>query len=48
LKRAAIGGVMADAPEGFRRLLDGERQRLRAHVSDARAAALAEQLASIP
>jgi hypothetical protein len=48
LKRSAIDHRVANAPEGFRRLLDGELQRLRAHVSDARAAALADQLASIP
>jgi hypothetical protein len=48
LKRSAIDHRVANAPEGFRRLLDGEMQRLRAHVSDARAAALADQLASIP
>jgi hypothetical protein len=48
LKRSAIDHRVADAPEGFRRLLDGELERLRAHVSDARAAALADQLAAIP
>ena len=48
LKRSVVDHRIANAPEGFQRLLDGELQRLRAHLSDARAAALADQLASIP
>jgi hypothetical protein len=48
LKRAVMDHHVADVPEGFQRLLDGELQRLRTHLSDARAAALADQLASIP
>jgi hypothetical protein len=48
LKRSVIDHRIADASEGFQRLLDGEMQRLRAQMSDARAAALADQLAAIP
>jgi hypothetical protein len=48
LKRSVIDHRIADASGGFQRLLDGELQKLRAHMSDARAAALADQLASIP
>src|SRR5258706_558801 len=48
LKRSVIDHRVADAPDGFQKLLDGELQRLRTHWSDARAASLADQLASIP
>jgi hypothetical protein len=48
LKRSVIDNRIADASEGFQRLLEGEMQRLRVQLSDARAAALADQLASIP
>jgi hypothetical protein len=48
LKRSVIDHRIADASEGFQRLLEGEMQRLRVQLSDARAAALADQLASIP
>ena len=47
LKRSVIDHRIAGASAGFQKLLDGELQRLRAHLSDARAAALADQLASI-
>jgi hypothetical protein len=48
LKRSVIEHRVANAPDGFRRLLDDELQRLRAHLGEARASALANQLATIP
>lgn len=48
LKRAVIAHRIANAPEGFQRLLDDELQRLRAHLGESRAAALADQLSTIP
>jgi len=48
LKRAVIERRVANAPEGFQRLLEDELKRLRAHLGEARAAALADQLATIP
>ena len=48
LKRAVIAHRVENAPEGFQTLLDDELQRLRAHLGDARAAALANQLSTIP
>ena len=38
---------MSDAAAGFEALLEGELKRLRAHLGESRAAALADQLASI-
>jgi hypothetical protein len=48
LKRAVIEHRVANPSDGFRRLLDDELQRLRAHLGEARAAALADQLSTIP
>jgi hypothetical protein len=48
LKRSVIEHRVANAPEAFRKLLDGELQLLRVQLGDARAAVLADQLASIP
>jgi hypothetical protein len=48
LKRSVLDHRIANASEGFQNLLDGELKRLRAHLSETRAAALADQLASIP
>jgi hypothetical protein len=48
LKRSVTEHRVADVSEGFRRLLDDELQRLRAHLGEARAAALADQLSTIP
>ena len=48
LKRSVVEHRIANASEGFQSLLDGELKRLRAHLSETRAAALADQLASIP
>jgi hypothetical protein len=48
LKRAVMEHRVANPSEGFRRLLDDELHRLRAHLGEARAAALADQLATIP
>jgi hypothetical protein len=39
---------ISEAADGFGKLLDGELQRLRAHLGDARASALAGQLTEIP
>jgi len=47
LKRAVIAHRVENAPEGFQRLLGDELQRLRMHLGEARAAALADQLSSI-
>jgi hypothetical protein len=47
LRRSVIERRAANAEEGFRRLLDGELERLRAPLGDERAAVLAGQLASI-
>ncbi len=47
LKRAVIAHRVENAPEGFQRLLDDELRRLRAHLGEARAAALADQLSTI-
>jgi len=47
LKRAVIAHRVENAPEGFERLLNDELRRLRAHLGDARAAALANQLSTI-
>lgn len=48
LKRSVIEHRVTNASEGFRRLVDDELARLRAHLGDARAAALADQLSTIP
>ena len=48
LKRSVIEHRVSNASEGFRRLLDDELRRLRAHLGEARAAALADQLSTIP
>lgn len=47
LKRAVMEHRRSDAPDGFQRLLDGELARLRAHLGEKRAAALADQMAAI-
>ncbi len=47
LKRAVIAHRVENAPEGFQRLLDDELQRLRTHLGEARATALADQLSTI-
>jgi len=47
LKRAVIAYRVENAPEAFERLLDDELQRLRMHLGEARAAALADQLSTI-
>ena len=47
LKSAIVAHKIANAGAGFETLLDGELRRLRAHLGEARAAALADQLASI-
>jgi hypothetical protein len=47
LKRAVIAHRIDNAPEGFQRLLDDELQRLRMHLGEARATALADQLSTI-
>ena len=47
LKRAVIAQRVENASEGFQRLLDDELQRLRMHLGEARAAALADQLSTI-
>ncbi len=44
LKQAVIHYRVADAPEAFGKLLDGELQRLRAHLGESRIAALAAHL----
>ncbi len=44
LKKSVIENRMANASEGFSKLLDAELQKLRAHLGDARTAALADQL----
>jgi len=48
LKRSVIVHRVANASEGFQRLLDDELQRLRAQLGEARAATLADQLSTIP
>jgi hypothetical protein len=48
LKRSVVDHRVADVDGAFERLLDGELQRLRAHLGDARVADLAGQLAAIP
>jgi hypothetical protein len=48
LKRAVIARRVENVSEGFQRLLDDELQRLRMHLGEARAAALADQLSTIP
>ena len=48
LKRSVIEHRVENASEGFRKLLDDELQRLRAHLGEARSAALADQLSTIP
>jgi hypothetical protein len=47
LKGAIVAHRIANAGAGFETLLEGELRRLRAHLGEARAAALADQLASI-
>jgi hypothetical protein len=47
LKRAVIEHRVENASRGFQKLLDDELQRLRTHLGDARAAALANQLSAI-
>ena len=44
LKKSVIDHRTANASEGFSKLLDAELQKLRAHLGDARTAALADQL----
>jgi hypothetical protein len=48
LKRSVIDHRVANAADGFRKLLDDELHRLRVHLGEARAAALADQLSTIP
>jgi hypothetical protein len=48
LKSSVIEHRISEAADGFGKLLDGELQRLRAHLGDARASALAGQLTEIP
>ncbi len=47
LKSSVVAHRIANAAVGFEMLLDGELRRLRAHLGEAKAAALADQLASI-
>jgi hypothetical protein len=47
LKRSVVSHRITNAAVGFETLLDGELRRLRAHLGEAKAAALADQLASI-
>ena len=47
LKRSVIAHRVENAPDGFQKLLDDELQRLRVHLGEARAAALADQLSTI-
>jgi hypothetical protein len=44
LRKSVVDHRVANASEGFSKLLDGELQKLRAHLGDARTAALADQL----
>jgi hypothetical protein len=48
LRRSVVEHRVTNASDGFRALLNDELQRLRAHLGEARAAALANQLATIP
>jgi hypothetical protein len=44
LRKSVIDHRVANASRGFSKLLDGELEKLRAHLGDARTAALADQL----
>jgi len=48
LKRSVVQHRIEAASEGFIALLEGELERLRVHMGDKRAAALADQLTTIP
>jgi hypothetical protein len=48
LRRSVVEHRIGNAADGFTTLLEGEMQRLRAHMGEKRAAALAEQLTAIP
>lgn len=47
LRQSIVSHRIANAGTGFEKLLDGELRRLRAHLGESRASALADQLASI-
>ena len=47
LKQSVIAHRVENAPDGLQRLLDNELKRLRVHLGEARAAALADQLSTI-